>query len=74
MHQLNGHMYVYSLLGMLHLLGFLLQKIRLQEQFPNYQITKFYLDNVGEFTSQAFDDYCISIEIDVKHLVTHTHT
>ena len=52
----------------------LAQKIRLQEQFPNYQIRKFYLDNVGEFTSQAFDDYCISIEIDVKHLVTLTHT
>ena len=29
----------------------LAQKIRLQEQFPNYQIRKFYLDNVGEFTS-----------------------
>ena len=52
----------------------LAQKIRLREQFPNYQIRKFYLDNVGEFTSQAFDDYCIPIEIDVKYPVTHTHT
>jgi hypothetical protein len=32
------------------------------------------LDNTGEFTSQAFDTFCISIGIDVEHLVAHVHT
>jgi hypothetical protein len=32
------------------------------------------MDNTGEFTSQAFYDYCMSIGINVKHLVAHTHT
>ena len=32
------------------------------------------MDNVGEFTSQAFYDYCMSIRINVEHPVVHTHT
>jgi hypothetical protein len=32
------------------------------------------MDNAGEFTSQAFYNYCISIGINVEHLVAHTHT
>ena len=32
------------------------------------------LDNGGEFTSQAFNDYCTAIEILVEHLVAHVHT
>ena len=32
------------------------------------------LDNAGEFTSKTFDDYCMSIGIDVEHLVPHVHT
>ena len=32
------------------------------------------LDNAGEFTSQAFDDYCMSIGIKVEHPVAHVHT
>ena len=50
------------------------QIIRLQAQFPNYPIRKIRLDNAGEFTSQAFDYYCMSIGIDVEHPVAHTHT
>ena len=50
------------------------QIIKLRAQFPNYPIRKIRLDNGGEFTSQAFDDYCMSIGIDVEHPVTHTHT
>ena len=48
--------------------------IRLQAQFPDYPIRKIHLDNAGEFTSQTFNDYCMSIGIDVEHLVAHTHT
>ena len=32
------------------------------------------LDNAGEFTSQAFNNYCISTGIIVEHLVAHVHT
>lgn len=42
--------------------------------FPNYVIKKIHLDNVGEFKSQAFNDYCMSIGIDVEYLVARAHT
>ena len=32
------------------------------------------LDIAGEFSSQAFLDYCMSIGIDVQHLVAHVHS
>jgi hypothetical protein len=32
------------------------------------------LDNAGEFTSQAFNDYCMSVGIVVEHSVAHVHT
>ena len=35
----------------------LAQIIKLREQFPDYPIKSIRLDNVGEFTSQTFDDY-----------------
>ena len=52
----------------------LAQIIRLRAQFHDYPIRKICLDNTNEFTSQTFNDYCMSIGIDVEHLVTHTHT
>ena len=53
---------------------FLTQIIRLRAQFSDYTIKKVRLDNASEFTSQAFNDYCMSIRIVVKHLVAHVHT
>jgi hypothetical protein len=50
------------------------QIIRLRAQFPDYPIQSIRMDNAGEFTSQAFYDYCMSIRINVEHLVAHTHT
>ena len=47
------------------------QIIRLSAQFPEYPIKKICLDNAGEFTFQAFNDYSMSIGMDVEHLVTH---
>jgi hypothetical protein len=32
------------------------------------------MDNVSEFTSQTFYDYCMSIGINVEHHVAHIHT
>ena len=51
----------------------LAQIIRLRAQFPDYPIRKIRLNNAGEFTSQAFDDYCMLIGIDVEHPIAHTH-
>ena len=40
----------------------------------NQDITSIRLDNAGEFTSQAFDDYCMSIGIKIEHPVAYVHT
>ena len=52
----------------------LAQIIRLRAQFPDYPIKIIRLDNASEFTSQAFNDYCMSIGIKVEHPVAHVHT
>ena len=52
----------------------LAQTIRLWAQFSDYPIRKIRLDNAGEFISQAFIDYCMSIGIDVEHPVVYTYT
>ena len=52
----------------------LAQIIILQAQFSDYPIKTIHLDNVGEFTSQTFIDYCMSVGINIGHLVAHTHT
>ena len=43
-------------------------------QFPDHPIKKIHLGNAGEFSSQAFLDYCISIGIDVQYSIAHVHT
>ena len=53
---------------------FLTQIIRLRAQLPDYTIKTVRLDNAGEFTFQAFNDYCMSIVINVEHHVAHVHT
>ena len=50
------------------------QIIKLRAQFPDYTIKNIRLDNVGEFTSQTFNNYCMSIGINIKHPVAHVHT
>ncbi|KAJ9542696.1 hypothetical protein OSB04_029202 [Centaurea solstitialis] len=52
----------------------LAQLIRLRSHFPDYPIKTIRLDNAGEFTSQIFNDYCMSIGIKVEHPVAHVHT
>ena len=51
---------------------FIAKLIELRAQFPNYQIKSIRMDNVGEFTSKAFDDYCMALGIEVKYLILHT--
>jgi hypothetical protein len=52
----------------------LVQIIQLRAIFLDYQIKSIRLDNAGEFTSQSFNDYCMSIGIKVKHTVSHIQT
>ena len=52
----------------------LAQMIKLRAQFLAYPIKAIKLDNTNEFTSQTFTDYCMSVGINVDHLVAHTHT
>ena len=50
------------------------QIIRLRAQFLDYTIKTFCLDNAGEFTSQAFNNYCMSTGLIVEQPVAHVHT
>ena len=52
----------------------LAQIIRLKAQFPDHHVKKICLDNAGEFYSQTFLDYYMSVGIDVEYLVAHIHT
>ena len=52
----------------------LAQIIKLRAQFSDYTIKNIQLDNVGEFISQTFDNYYMSIGIRVKHPIAHVHT
>ncbi|TQD68909.1 hypothetical protein C1H46_045558 [Malus baccata] len=52
----------------------LAQIIKLRTQFSDYSIKSIRLDNASELTSQTFDDYCITLGIDVEHHVPHVHT
>lgn len=50
------------------------QIICLRAHFPNNAIKTIHLDNAGEFTSQAFNDYCMFVRINVEHHVAHVYT
>ena len=47
----------------------LAQIIKFQAHHFDYPIKSIQLDNAREFTSQFFDDYCMSVGIEVEHLV-----
>ena len=52
----------------------LAQLIRIRVHFPDYLVKKIRLDNVAEFSSQSFNEYCMSIGFDIEHPVAHVHT
>ena len=52
----------------------LAQIIRLWAQFPNHPTKTNCLDNVGEFSSQIFLYYRMSLDIDVQYPVAYVHT
>ena len=43
--------------------------IRLRAKFSDYSDKSIRLDNAGEFSSRAFDDFCLFLEITIDHLV-----
>ncbi|GJY11671.1 retrovirus-related pol polyprotein from transposon TNT 1-94 [Tanacetum coccineum] len=53
---------------------FLAQIIKLRAHFSDYIVKRVRLDNAGEFTSHAFNDYCMFVGIVVEHLVSHVYT
>jgi hypothetical protein len=48
--------------------------IQMSNNFLDYPIKSIQMDNAGEFTLKAFDDYCKAIGIIVEHSVPHVHT
>ncbi|KAM1736193.1 hypothetical protein ACFX12_014577 [Malus domestica] len=45
----------------------LAQVIKLRAHHPDYPIKSIRLDNAGEFTSKTFDDYYMSVGVEVEH-------
>ena len=50
------------------------QIIRLKASFPEHQIKSIQMDNAAEFSSKAFNDYCMAQGIEVQHSVPYVHT
>jgi hypothetical protein len=50
------------------------QVIRLKTNFLEYQIQSIRLNNVAEFSSRSFNDYCMAQGIEVQYLVPYVHT
>jgi transposase InsO family protein len=52
----------------------MMQVIRLKANYPEYRIKSIRMDNAAEFSSRAFNDYCIAKGIEVQHSVPYVHT
>ena len=50
------------------------QVIRLRAHHPKHQIQSIRMDNAAEFSSNAFNDYCMALGIQVQHSVPYVHT
>ena len=53
---------------------FIAKLIKLKAQFLDYPVKSIITDNVSEFTSKAFNDYCMTLGIKVEHPVPYIHT
>jgi IS30 family transposase len=52
---------------------FTTQVIRLKANYPEYRIKSIRMDNTAEFSSRAFNDYCMLKEL--KYIIlSHTYT
>ena len=50
------------------------QVIRLRANHPEHQIKSIRMDNAAEFSSKAFNDYCMALGIQIQHSVPYVHT
>ena len=50
------------------------QIIKLKAHYPEHRIQSIRMDNAAEFSSQAFNDYCMALGIEVQHSVPYVHT
>ncbi|CAN7093137.1 unnamed protein product, partial [Brassica rapa subsp. narinosa] len=46
---------------------------RLRAHFPDFPLTTIRLDTAGELTSQALNEYCMSMGVRVEHSVAHSN-
>jgi IS30 family transposase len=75
MHQLDGHMHVCLLSTRNHAFAKIMsQIIKLKANFSKHRIQSIRMDNAAEFSSHAFNDYCIAMGIEVQHYVPYVHT
>jgi hypothetical protein len=51
-----------------------MQVKRLKTNFSEHRLQSVRLDNTVEFSSRAFDDYCMAQGIEVQHSVSYVHT
>jgi len=52
----------------------MVQLIKLKAHYPKHLIKSIRMDNAAEFSSRAFDDCCMLLEIQVQHFVPYIHT
>jgi transposase InsO family protein len=50
------------------------QLIKLKAYYPEHRIKSIRMDNAAEFSSHAFDDYCMALGIQVQHSVPYVYT
>ena len=50
------------------------QIIKLKAHYPEHRIQTIRMDNAAEFSSHAFNDYCMALGIHVQHSVPYVHT
>jgi hypothetical protein len=53
---------------------FMTHVIRLKVNYPKCRIKNIHMDNAAEFSSRAFNDYCMAQEIEVLNFVPYVHT
>ena len=49
------------------------QLIKLKAHYPEHRIQSIRMDNAVEFSSRAFNDYCMALGIQVQHFVLYVH-
>lgn len=51
----------------------LTQILHIKAQFPNHPIKTLRVNNAREFISKSFNDFFISLAIDIQYPVPHVH-